>query len=76
MDGRMTRAEHLEWAKKRALEYCDRGKLQRALDSLISDLSKHPETHDQSWADATLVKWMEGELATQEKMREFIDGIK
>ena len=41
-----TRAEHLEWAKKRALEYCDRGQLQRALDSLISDLSKHPETQD------------------------------
>ena len=40
------RAEHLEWAKKRALMYCERGMLQLALDSLISDRTKHPETHD------------------------------
>ena len=63
----MNRAEHREWAKKRALEYCNRDELQRALDSLISDLSKHPETHGLKWPESSLIKWMEGELATQEQ---------
>jgi hypothetical protein len=40
----MTRAEHLAWAKERALEYVDRGELVLAQASLISDLGKHPET--------------------------------
>ena len=71
----MTRQEHLAWAKQRALEYCDRGELQHALDSLISDLGKHPETHDPYWAESAIVKWMEGKLDTLEKMRAFINGL-
>ena len=39
-----TREEHLEWAKKRAMEYLDQGDLQNAVVSMGSDLSKHPET--------------------------------
>lgn len=39
----MTRAEHLQWAKDRALAYlpADPGS---AVSSMISDLGKHPET--------------------------------
>jgi hypothetical protein len=40
----MTRAEHLEWCKKRALEYARAGELQNAVASMGSDLNKHPET--------------------------------
>lgn len=40
----MDRAEHLEWAKKRALEYVDRGEIEQAVNSMISDLGKHPDT--------------------------------
>jgi len=75
MDGEITRAEHLAWAKRRALEYCDRGELQHALDSLIADVGKHPEMHDLSWAESACVKWMEGKLDTQKKMREFINSL-
>lgn len=39
----MTREEHLEWAKNRALEYVDLYDLPNALASMLSDLSKHPE---------------------------------
>ncbi len=39
----MTRAEHLAWAKSRALEYVDAGDLSQAVSSMGSDLSKHPE---------------------------------
>jgi hypothetical protein len=40
----MTRTEHVEWAKQRALEYLDRGELGNAVASMTSDLLKHPET--------------------------------
>lgn len=39
-----SRAEHLEWAKERALECVDRGEPGKAIKSLISDLMKHPDT--------------------------------
>lgn len=39
----MTRDEHLEWCKKRALEYLDAGDLNNAFTSMLSDLNKHPE---------------------------------
>jgi len=38
----MNRSEHLEWCKKRALEYCDCGDATYALASMISDLRGHP----------------------------------
>jgi hypothetical protein len=86
MDERMTRQEHLAWAKKRALECCDRGELQHALDSLISDLVKHPETKDVNFPDPfpfmfcwrpdyALNLWMQGKLDTQDKMSAFINSL-
>jgi hypothetical protein len=42
----MTRAEHLDWAKKRALEYVDRGSTTEAMASMFSDLGKHLETRN------------------------------
>ena len=41
-----SRAEHLSWCKKRALEYVERGENRDALTSMIADLGKHPETQD------------------------------
>lgn len=38
----MTRAEHLEWSKKRALEYLPSDPL-NAMTSMMSDLTNHPE---------------------------------
>jgi len=40
----MTRAEHLEWCKQRAREYLERGDINQAVTSMLSDLSKHDET--------------------------------
>ena len=39
-----TRADHLNWAKQRALKYVELGDLPNALASMMSDLEKHPET--------------------------------
>lgn len=40
----MTRQEHLNWCKQRALEYLDRGDVANAVTSMMSDMEKHPET--------------------------------
>lgn len=40
----MTRTEHLEWCKKRAHEYLDRGDITNAVTSMMSDMTKHEET--------------------------------
>jgi hypothetical protein len=39
----MPRDEHLEWAKKRALEYVDAGDPRQGFTSMLSDMGKHPE---------------------------------
>ena len=40
----MTREEHLAWCKQRAHEFLKTGDIQNAVASMMSDLSKHPET--------------------------------
>lgn len=40
----MTREEHLAWCKKRALEYLDKGDVENAIASMMSDMQKHDET--------------------------------
>lgn len=42
----MTRAEHLEWAKARALDYLDRGEYLNGISSMLSDMNKHPQLAD------------------------------
>lgn len=39
-----SRDEHLEWCKHVAREYLERGDVAGAVTSMLSDLSKHPET--------------------------------
>lgn len=42
-EGNVTRAEHLQWSKERALEYLEKGDLANGLASFMSDLGKHDE---------------------------------
>jgi hypothetical protein len=39
-----SREQHLEWCKQRAREYLKTGDIHNAISSMLSDLSKHPET--------------------------------
>lgn len=41
---KISRAEYLQWCKDRALEYANDGDGSAAIASMMSDLSKHPET--------------------------------
>lgn len=40
----MTRQEHMQWCKDRALEYTKTGQGKEAMMSMISDLRKHEDT--------------------------------
>jgi len=70
----MTRAEHLQWCKNRALEYVDIGKLSEAYASLGSDLGKHPETCGHPAIELGIMLMMSGKLSTPRQMRDFIEG--
>jgi hypothetical protein len=72
----MNRQEHLEWCKKRAMDYVHEGHLDEALASMLSDLSKHPETQTHSAAQLGMVLKMSGQLDTAEQMRRFIEGFR
>jgi len=71
-----TRAEHLQWCKDRALEYCDKGDTQQAFNSMASDITKHPETAVHA---STMMLGMQmligGHLSSVRQMREFINGF-
>jgi hypothetical protein len=71
----MTRQEHLDWCKKRALEYVDRGDMKNAYASMVSDLNKHEETRNHSAIQLGMMLMMGGYLAKKEEMTKFINGF-
>ena len=71
----MTRTEHLEWCKQRALEYVDMGDTTNAWASMASDMSKHPETEKHSALELGMMMLMAGHLSSSPKMRKFILGF-
>lgn len=71
----MNRQEHLEWCKKRALEYVDMGDLSQAFASMLSDLRKHPETANHPAMAMGAQMMFANLLNAPEEMRKFIDGF-
>jgi hypothetical protein len=69
-----TREEHLAWCKQRALEYIDSGQVTYGLMSMLSDMSKHPETNTPGLY-RTMAGLIEiGDLRTPEAARKHING--
>ena len=56
----MTRQEHLDWCKQRALEYVDGGDLTNAYASMVSDLGKHPETANHAGIQLGMMQTIRG----------------
>ena len=72
----MTRAEHLQWCKDRAMEYVKTGDFNNAVTSMLSDLSKHPETEASSTgicAQLGMFELMKG--PSRESITRFIQGF-
>jgi len=72
----MTREEHMQWSKKRALEYLDNNNITNAFASLASDLSKHPETANHIGLGLTTQMIMIGKLRSVDEMRRQIEGFR
>lgn len=71
----MTRSEHLQWCKERALEYIDSGDISGAYASMTSDLKKHPETEGHTAIMLGMMLMLGGHLNTPNEMRKFIEGF-
>ncbi len=70
----MTRDEHLQWAKERALDYVRRGQFADAFCSLASDLDKHPDLANHPFMLVGAQLLLAGFLDSQTKMTEWIEG--
>lgn len=71
----MTAVEHIDWCKKRAMEYVDAGEPYNALASLQSDLRKHFETARHPALELGAMLTATGHLNTTEQVRQWIGGI-
>lgn len=71
----MTRDEHLEWAKKRALELIDMGDYNQALISMMSDLGKHDELRNHSGIMLTTMLMLGGHLKDRYSVTTHIKGF-
>lgn len=70
-----SRAQHLEWCKKRALQYCDMGDVSQAWASFTSDMRKHPETENHAALGLGMQIFFGGGNQNPKEMRKFIEGF-
>ena len=71
----MTRAEHLGWCKKRALEYLDRGDVPNAVTSMMSDMDKHPDTKLAPGSILSRLGMLAAMSGDRAEARRFIEGF-
>jgi hypothetical protein len=67
--------EHFAWARTRALEYVDLNQPAAALNSLISDLNKHPGTAKFLYTELLRLAVAEYALDGNVGVRRFIEGL-
>jgi hypothetical protein len=73
--GKMTRAEHFNRYKQRALEYVRENDIPQAVASMCSDLGKHPETRDHIGCGLGVSLLAAGYMNTSAKAKEWIEGF-
>jgi len=68
---------HTAWAKKRALEYVDRGQLKEAIDSMVSDLNKDASQPKEQIMMAVMMglSLRNRPDLTEKEVRDFIEGF-
>ena len=71
----MTRAEHLQWCKDRALEYVEMNDMNQAFASMDSDIRKHEDTANHVGVELGMMLMLNGNLSTQREMRDWITGF-
>ena len=71
----MTRSEHLQRCKDRAIEYINNGDIQQGITSMMSDLTKHPETENHAGIGLAMGFLMIGKPSTISEAEKFINGF-
>ncbi len=69
----MTRAEHVRWCKRRAMEYVQAGDFAQAIASMLSDLGKHPETVNLAAGPLAMMGIMSAK--SRSEATQFIEGF-
>ncbi len=67
--------EHLEWSKKRALEYVERGDFAGAWTSMLGDLSSNDELKNHPALELGTMLLFAGNLSNKESMKKFIEDF-
>lgn len=75
MTDQRTRKDHVEWCKSRAREYLRQGDLSGAVSSMLSDMTKHPETDTASLNTLGMVGLMEAASGSKHGVERFIEGF-
>jgi hypothetical protein len=73
----MSRANHLAWAKQRALWELEPGGggVATAISSIVQDFATHPDLADHPARTMMTLLALSGNLSTTQQAREFIEGI-
>lgn len=71
----MTRSEHLQWCKDRAIEYIHSGDIQQGITSMMSNLSKHPDTKNHIGIEIAMGLMMIRTLNNRTAAEKFINGF-
>lgn len=71
----MTRQEHLNWCKQRAIELIESGDINQGLISMMSDLGEHEETANHAGIMLTTMLMVLGYLRTKHQAIEHINGF-
>ncbi len=72
----MTRKEHIEWCKQRAIQEMDHsGDPSQAYVSMASDLRKHPETNSESLIQLCVMQMMMPNSTTRQAAIKFLNGF-
>ena len=71
----MTRQEHVQWCKDRAMEYVEAGDLEQAFASMCSDLGKHDETRDHPGIMLGMMGMTSGLYSSEAETTRWIQGF-
>ncbi len=72
-----TRAEHIQFCKERAMALVNDGDLLQAVTSMMSDLTKHPETQHSSEVLAALglLAMQQAQSGDRREVERYIQGF-
>lgn len=66
-----SRAEHVAWAKQRALEYAEIGDAANCIASMLSDMRKHRETAQSVFVLAVIAP----RTGDKDQLRRWVEGV-